>query len=109
MTSKPPQKFATFWAALAELESCGHPWSSQWIKAGFGDLGQWDFSEPIAFIAGDCRMLAQKWADGSWHTLHGYDRPNASGVPSHRITAFSTCRTACHKSAFYNPDKQDDE
>ncbi|RZF11020.1 MULTISPECIES: hypothetical protein [Serratia] len=81
MTSKPSQQFATFWAVLAELESSGHPQDSLWIKAGKDDTGEMNYTAPIAFIAGDCRMLAQKWADGTSHTLYGYDRPNAPGAP----------------------------
>lgn len=96
MTSKASQKFVTFWAVLAELESSGHPRGSLWIKARFSDLGQCDFSEPQAFISGDGRMLAQKWEDGSWHTLFGYDRPNASGVPTPTVTPGN--------GVFYLPD-----
>jgi hypothetical protein len=88
MTSKPSQEFGTFWAVLAELENSGHTQDCLWIKAGFGNgnIGEWDFSEPVEFIGGDCRMLAQKWGDGTWHTLYGYDRPNAPGAPTPTVT-----------------------
>ncbi|MGP2980353.1 hypothetical protein ACTVLL_24770 [Serratia nevei] len=96
MTSKPSQKFATFWAVLAELENSGHPRGSLWIKAGFSDLGQWDFSEPLAFIAGDSRTLAIKGSDGAWHTLEGYNIPNAPGGSTPTVTRGN--------GVFYLPD-----
>lgn len=72
---KPPQKFDSMWALISELNHAGHASDKIWYSGEVIE-GQQSWTDPVAFIAADCRMIGQRHSDGTWWTLYGYDDAN---------------------------------
>ncbi|PYD36618.1 hypothetical protein CT690_24050 [Serratia plymuthica] len=80
---KEPQKFATMWALISELNDAGHPSNKIWYSGQVID-GKQSWTKPVAFIAADCRMIGQRHSDGTWWTLFGYDDDKDPKIPEPR-------------------------
>ncbi|WP_198362537.1 hypothetical protein [Klebsiella michiganensis] len=66
-----PQKFDSLNDLLNELNRAGHPNDQIWFYGANGD-----YSEPVAFLAVDSRLIAERRDDGSWWTVDGYGDAN---------------------------------
>ena len=71
-----PQKFDRLDDLLKELNRAGHPDVKIWFYGVNGDYG-----EPVAFQAGDSRLIAERHDDGSWWTIEGYCETNDPRMP----------------------------
>ncbi|ASK03763.1 hypothetical protein DN596_31625 [Klebsiella pneumoniae] len=71
-----PQKFDSLNDLLNELNRAGHPNDQIWFYGANGD-----YSEPVAFLAVDSRLIAERRDDGSWWTVDGYGDANDPRMP----------------------------